>query len=90
MTQKSTTIPRQHRTSNGSTVQKWKTRVEIVREYGLSPSILDNWTKKHRNSDSFLAKESRIDAENELFKLCKENQRLMRENDILKQTTLIK
>nr|WP_232025830.1 IS3 family transposase [Kurthia zopfii] len=66
-----------------------KSRADIAREYDLTPSGLDKWIKNHRATGSFAAKDNRTDAEIELEKLRKENQRLLMENDILKQAALI-
>ena len=66
-----------------------KSRAAIAREYDLTPSGLDRWIKNHQETGSFTAKDNRTDAENELEKLSKENQRLLMENDILKQAALI-
>lgn len=66
-----------------------KPRSEIVREYDLTASSLDKWIKQHQASGSFKEKDNRTDDENELIRLKKENQRLLMENDILKQAALI-
>lgn len=66
-----------------------KPRAEITREYDLTPSALDKWIKQHQMSGSFREKDNRTDEENELIRLKKENQRLLMENDILKQAALI-
>ena len=66
-----------------------KSRTDIVREYDLSPSALDNWIKNHQTTGAFTAKENRSEEENELLRLRKENQCLLMENDILKQAALI-
>ena len=78
-----------------------KPRVELVREYELTPSALSSWINKYNNSGSFKAEDNRTPEENELIKLRKEkpaitlqeykyeNKRLKMENDILKQTALI-
>lgn len=66
-----------------------KSRTDLIREYDLTASALDNWIKKHQNTGSFAAKDNRTEEENELIRLRKENQRLLMENDILKQATLI-
>lgn len=66
-----------------------KPRADIVREYDLTASALDNWIKKYQQSGSFHAKDNRSEEENELIRLRKENQRLLMENDILKQAALI-
>ena len=66
-----------------------KPRQEIIREYDLTPSVLDKWLKQSRASGSFKEKDNRSPEENELLKLKKENQQLKMENDILKQAALI-
>lgn len=66
-----------------------KPRADIVREYDLTPSALDRWVRQHQSSGSFQEKDNRTPEETELIKLRKENQRLMMENDILKQAALI-
>lgn len=66
-----------------------KSRADIVREYDLLPSGLDKWIKNHQTTSSFATKDNRTEYEIELDKLRKENQRLLMENDILKQAALI-
>lgn len=66
-----------------------KSRADISREYDITPSALDRWIKNHQETGSFAAKDNRSEEENELRRLRKENQRLMMENDILKQAALI-
>mgnify|MGYP003463495822 FL=1 len=66
-----------------------KSRADISREYDITPSALDRWIKNHQETGSFAAKDNRSEEENELSRLRKENQRLMMENDILKQAALI-
>jgi transposase len=66
-----------------------KSRADIAREYDITPSALDRWIKNHRESGSFAAKDNRTEDENELARLRKENQRLLMENNILKQAALI-
>lgn len=66
-----------------------KSRADISKEYDITPSALDRWIKNYRESGSFAAKDNRTDEENELARLRKENQRLLMENDILKQAALI-
>ena len=66
-----------------------KSRASIVEEYDITPSSLDRWIKNHKETGSFAAKDNRSEEENELAKLRKENQRLLMENDILKQAALI-
>lgn len=64
-------------------------KMDIAREYEITPSALDRWIKNHQDSGSFSAKDNRTEEENELIRLRKENQRLMMENNILKQAALI-
>ena len=66
-----------------------KPRAEIIREYELSSSALDNWVKQSQSTGSFKESDNRSDEQNELIKLRKENQHLKMENDILKQAALI-
>lgn len=66
-----------------------KSRADIVREYDLSATALDRWIKQHQSSGSFKEKDNRSEAESELIKLRKDNERLKMENDILKQAALI-
>jgi len=66
-----------------------KSRADIAREYDITPSALDRWIKNHQESGSFTAKDNRTEEENEIIRLRKENQRLLMENDILKQAALI-
>ncbi|WP_413366254.1 IS3 family transposase [Lysinibacillus sp. 3P01SB] len=66
-----------------------KSRADIAREYDITPSALDRWIKNHKETGSFTAKDNRTEEENELARLRKENQRLLMENDILKQAALI-
>ena len=66
-----------------------KPRADIIREYDLTASAFDKWVKQSQTSGSFKEKDNRTPEEEELIKLRKENQRLMMENDILKQAALI-
>ena len=66
-----------------------KSRADITREYDITPSSLDRWIKNHRETGSFAAKDNRSEEDNELIRLRKKNQRLLMENDILKQAALI-
>lgn len=66
-----------------------KPRKDIINEYDLTPSALDKWVRQNQSSGSFKEKDNRTPEEAELIKLRKENQRLMMENDILKQAALI-
>ena len=66
-----------------------KSRIEIVREYELTPSSLDRWIAQYRNSGSFRAKDNRTEQEEEVLQLRKRLKQLEMENDILKQAALI-
>ena len=66
-----------------------KPRSEIIKEYELTPSAFDKWIHQHNKSGSFEEKDNRTPEQEELIRLRKENQRLMMENDILKQAALI-
>ncbi len=52
-------------------------------------SLLDKWIAQANHSGSFLEKDNRTPEQEELLRLRKENQRLLMENDILKQAALI-
>ena len=66
-----------------------KPRSEIIKEYDLTPSSLDNWIRRINATGSPKECDNRTSEEVELLKLRKENQRLKMENDILKQAALI-
>lgn len=66
-----------------------KPRAELIREYELTPSALSSQINKFNSTGSFNIEDNRSDAEKELIRLRKENQRLKMENDILKQAALI-
>ncbi len=66
-----------------------KSRIEIVREYELTPSSLDRWISQYRKSGSFQAKYNRSEQEQEMIELRQKLKRLEMENDILKQAALI-
>ena len=66
-----------------------KPRSEIIKEYDLTPSSLDNWIRRINATGSAKECDNRTSEEVELLKLRKENQRLKMENDILKQAALI-
>ncbi|AJA44934.1 transposase [Frischella perrara] len=69
--------------------QQGKTRSELVLQYELTPSALDRWIKQYSTTGSFKTKDNLSTEDNELLALRKENKRLLMENDILKQATLI-
>lgn len=58
-----------------------KSKYDIVREYDLTPSMLDKWVKNHQNSGSFNTVDNLTVDEKELRKLCKESRQLKMEND---------
>ncbi len=66
-----------------------KSKLDIIKEYDLSPSVLNRWVKQAQSTGSFKEKDNRTPEESELIKLRKENQQLKIENDILKQAALI-
>ena len=66
-----------------------KPRSEIIKEYDITPSSLDNWIRRINATGSAKECDNRTPEEIELLKLRKENQRLKMENDILKQAALI-
>ena len=66
-----------------------KPRTDIIREYDLTASAFDKLVKQSQTSGSFKEKDNRTPEQEELIKLRQENQRLMMENDILKQAALI-
>lgn len=66
-----------------------KRKCDIIREYDIASSLLDKWITQADNSGSFHEKDNRTPEQEELLKLRKENQRLLMENDILKQAALI-
>lgn len=70
-----------------------KSRKEIINDYDLTPSAFDNWVNEfaefslielNHDSQSQGKKE-----QEQLTKLKKENEKLLLENNILKQTVLI-
>ena len=66
-----------------------KSKSEILKEYALYASTLNNWIKQHQETGSFKTKDNLSDSEKELIKLRKRNKQLEMENDILKQAALI-
>lgn len=66
-----------------------KPRKDILAEYDLTASTFDKWVKQHQNTGSFKEKDNKSEEQLELEKLRKDNQRLLMENDILKQAALI-
>ena len=66
-----------------------KSKSEILKEYDLYASTLNNWIKQHQETGSFKTKDNLSDSQKELIKLRKRNKHLEMENDILKQAALI-
>lgn len=66
-----------------------KRKCDIVGEYDIVNSLLDQWIAQADNSGSFKEKENRSPEQQELIELRKRNQQLKMENDILKQAALI-
>ena len=66
-----------------------KKRCELIREYELTPSALNNWIKQFNTTGSFKAQDNRTEEENRLIELEKENKHLRMANDILKKAALI-
>ena len=64
-------------------------KCDIVREYDISPSLLNKWIKQSSSTGSFKEKDNRSEEENELIQLRKKIKQLEMENDILKQAALI-
>lgn len=56
-----------------------KSTVDISKEYDVSKSTINKWVKDYSTSGSFKAKDNRIDEENELLRLRKENKQLLME-----------
>ena len=66
-----------------------KRKCDIIREYDMTPSLLDKWIKQSDETGSFKEKDNRSTLEQELIELRKRNKQLEMENDILKQAALI-
>ena len=66
-----------------------KRKCDIIREYDISPSLLDKWIHQDESTGSFNEKGNRTPEQQELIVLRKEVQQLRMENDILKQAALI-
>ena len=66
-----------------------KKRADILAEYEISGTSLDNWVKRFKNSGSFQIKDNRSKKELELKELKRRNKELEMEVDILKQAALI-
>lgn len=87
--EKKTNITTEFKAQMVKLYESGKPRKDIISEYDLTPSALDKWIKQSQTSGSFKEKDNRSPEENELIQLRKENKRLLMENDILKQATLI-
>jgi len=66
-----------------------KPRADIIREYDLTRSALNNWITRINKSGSSKIADNRTEEEKRLIILEKENKQLRMENDILKQAALI-
>lgn len=66
-----------------------KRKCEIIREYNLTPSLVDRWIRQAEQTGSFKTKDNRTPEEQELIELRKRVAQLEMENDILKQAALI-
>ena len=62
---------------------------DISREYQIAKSTIIKWVNDYSKTGPFKAKDNRIEEENELLRLRKDNKQLLMENDILKQAALI-
>jgi len=69
--------------------QNGKRKSDIIKEYDISPSLLDKWINQAVTTGSFKEKDNRTPEEQELIELRKRNKQLEMENDILKQAALI-
>ena len=66
-----------------------KRKCEIIKDYGLSSSVLNIWIKQFEKTGSFNKEDNIEPLEKELRALRKINKQLEMENDILKQAALI-
>ena len=66
-----------------------KRRRDIMAEYGITGTSIDNWVRRFKNSGSFQIKDNRSKEELELKELKRRNKELEMEVDILKQAALI-
>lgn len=59
---------------------------EVERSLGITHGVLKGWVQKHRDHQdaAFVGRVAAESPEAELKRLCKENERLQRERDILK------
>jgi len=66
-----------------------KPKADICREYQIHPTVFSRWVNRINQTGSTREADNKSPEEKELIKLRKENQRLLMENDILKQAALI-
>ena len=66
-----------------------KKRMDIMRQYKLTPSTFDKWVKQANTSGSFKEKDNLTPEQKELIQLRNQNKQLLMENDILKQAALM-
>jgi transposase len=66
-----------------------KRKVDLVREYGISPAALDRWVKQANQTGSFKTKDNLTLEQLEIRQLKKKLKQAEMENDILKQAALI-
>lgn len=66
-----------------------KPRIELIRDYDLTPSSLDLWLRQAKKTGSFSHKDNLTPEQLELKELHKQLKQLEMENDILKQAALI-
>ena len=66
-----------------------KPRINIIKEYDITPSVLDKWIALQRKSGSFKEKDNLTPDQIKLTEALKRNKQLEMENDILKQAALI-
>lgn len=59
-----------------------KRKCDIINEYDIAASVLDKWIKQSQTIASFREKDNGTSEEQELIRLCKENQQFKIENDI--------
>ena len=66
-----------------------KRRRDIISEYNITGTTIDNWVRRFKNSGSFQIKDNRSKEEVDLKELKRRNKALEMEVDILKQAALI-
>ena len=66
-----------------------KRKVDLVREYGISPAALDRWVKQANQTGSFKSKDNLTPEQLEIRQLKKKLKQAEMENDILKQAAMI-